>query len=291
MCGHTPQRRVAVVTGGSRGIGAATARALAAAGWDICIGYREDAGAAATVAVDCTALGVDAVTVAVDVAEESSVGELFGLLDEQWAPSGSLGALINCAGIVAPASRVEDMDGTRLSRMLAVNVTGSFLCAAQAVRRMSRRHGGAGGVIVNLSSAASRLGSPGEYVDYAASKGAVDTMTIGLAKEVADEGIRVVAVRPGLIDTGIHASGGQPDRPERLRTQIPMQRVGQPEEVASTIAWLCGDGAVLCHRGHSRREWWPLAVLPLVSPGRDHHRPPCAHPRHPADDPGWRLPA
>ena len=237
------QRRVAVVTGGSRGIGAATARALASAGWDVCIGYRVDAAAADTVAADCGVLGVRAVTVAVDVAEESSVAELFRLLDTQWTASGSLGALINCAGIVAPASRVENMGAARLSRMLAVNVTGSFLCAAQAVRRMSGRHGGAGGVIVNLSSAASRLGSPGEYVDYAASKGAVDTLTIGLAREVADEGIRVVAVRPGLIDTDIHASGGQPDRLERLRTQIPMQRVGQPEEVASTIAWLCGDGA------------------------------------------------
>jgi NAD(P)-dependent dehydrogenase (short-subunit alcohol dehydrogenase family) len=235
--------RVAVVTGGGRGIGAATARALAAAGWDICIGFRVDGAAAATVAADCTDLGVHAVTVAVEVAEESSVAEMFRLLDSRWSTSGSLGALINCAGIVAPASRVEDMGAARLSRVLAVNVTGSFLCAAQAVRRMSRRHGGAGGVIVNLSSAASRLGSPGEYVDYAASKGAVDTMTIGLAKEVADEGIRVVAVRPGLIDTDIHASGGQPERLERLRTQIPMQRVGQPEEVAATIAWLCGDEA------------------------------------------------
>jgi NAD(P)-dependent dehydrogenase (short-subunit alcohol dehydrogenase family) len=151
--------------------------------------------------------------------------------------------LVNCAGIIAPPSRVEEMDAARLTRMLAVNVTGLFLCAGLAVRRMSSRHGGGGGVIVNVSSAASRLGSPGEYVDYAASKGAVDTMTIGLAKEVADEGIRVVAVRPGLIETEIHASGGQPDRLDRLRTQIPMQRVGQPEEVAATIEWLCSDAA------------------------------------------------
>jgi NAD(P)-dependent dehydrogenase (short-subunit alcohol dehydrogenase family) len=234
---------VALITGGSRGIGAATARALASDGWDVCIGYRVDARAASAVAAECVDLGVQAITVAVDVADESSVTELFGSLAARWTASGSLGALVNCAGIVAPASRVEDMDGARLSRMLAVNVTGSFLCAAMAVRAMSRRQGGDGGVIVNLSSAASRLGSPGEYVDYAASKGAIDTMTIGLAKEVADEGIRVVAVRPGLIDTDIHASGGQPDRPERLRTQIPMQRVGRPDEVASAIAWLCGDDA------------------------------------------------
>jgi NAD(P)-dependent dehydrogenase (short-subunit alcohol dehydrogenase family) len=241
--GVPASRRVALVTGGSRGIGAATALALAAQGWDLCIAYRVDADAAASVVAACAELGSRALAVRADVADEAAVRALFDALAAHWPGSGALGALVNCAGIVAPASRLEDMDGARLSRVLAVNVMGSFLCAGRAVRAMSSRHGGAGGVIVNLSSAAARLGSPGEYVDYAASKGAIDTMTVGLAKEVADEGIRVVAVRPGLIDTEIHASGGQPDRLDRLRTQIPMQRIGRPEEVAATIAWLCGDGA------------------------------------------------
>jgi NAD(P)-dependent dehydrogenase (short-subunit alcohol dehydrogenase family) len=240
-------RRVALVTGGSRGIGAATARALASSGWDICLAYRVEVEVARAVVVDCADLGARAHAVAVDVADESSVIELFAALDAHWpgdsAGSGALGALVNCAGIVAAPSRVDAMDAARMARMWAVNVTGTFLCAGLAIRRMSNRYGGRGGVIVNVSSAASRLGSPGEYVDYAASKGAVDTLTIGLAKEVADEGIRVVAVRPGLIETDIHASGGQPDRLDRLRTQIPMQRVGRPEEVAATIAWLCSDAA------------------------------------------------
>jgi len=178
----------------------------------------------------------------VDVSDVSSIDALFAALDEQWG-SRTLGALVNCAGVVAPSVRVEDMTAGRIGRLLAVNVTGSLLCAGHAVRRMSTRHGGPGGVIVNLSSAAARLGSPGEYVDYAASKAAVDTFTIGLAKEVADEGIRVVAVRPGLIDTDIHASGGEPGRAERLRPQIPMRRVGRPDEVASAIVWLCSPSA------------------------------------------------
>ena len=234
---------MALVTGGSRGIGAATARALASSGWDICLGYRVEADAARAVVAECAALGARAHAVAVDVADAESIAGLFTELDSHWPGSDALGALVNCAGIVAPPSRVEDMDAARVARMLAVNVTGTLLCAGLAVRRMSSRHGGGGGVIVNVSSAASRLGSPGEYVDYAASKGAVDTMTIGLAKEVADEGIRVVAVRPGLIETDIHASGGQPDRLSRLRAQIPMQRVGRPQEVAATIVWLCSDEA------------------------------------------------
>jgi len=236
-------RRVALVTGGSRGIGAATARALSWRGWDVCIGYRVEAEAARTVVADCVERGARALAVAVDVADASSVADLFAELDAHWPDVDALGALVNCAGIVAPPSRVDAMDAARVARMLAVNVTGPFLCAGLAVRRMSSRYGGGGGVIVNVSSAASRLGSPGEYVDYAASKGAIDTLTIGLAKEVADEGIRVVAVRPGLIETDIHASGGQPDRLERLRTQIPMQRAGRPEEVAATIEWLCSDAA------------------------------------------------
>jgi NAD(P)-dependent dehydrogenase (short-subunit alcohol dehydrogenase family) len=232
-----------VVTGGSRGIGAATARALASSGWDICLAYRVERAAARGVVAECAALGARAHAVAVDVADADSIAGLFTELDSHWPGSDALGALVNCAGIVAPPSRVEDMDAARVARMLAVNVTGGLLCAGSAVRRMSSRHGGGGGVIVNVSSAASRLGSPGEYVDYAASKGAVDTMTIGLAKEVAGEGIRVVAVRPGLIETDIHASGGQPDRLSRLRTQIPMQRVGRPQEVAATIVWLCSEEA------------------------------------------------
>jgi NAD(P)-dependent dehydrogenase (short-subunit alcohol dehydrogenase family) len=236
-------RRVALVTGGSRGIGAATARVLASGGWDVCIGYRSDGDAADSVAAECAALGARTLTVAVDVAEEAQVTTLFTRLDEHWPEPGSLGALVNSAGIVAPSARVEDMAAARLARMFAVNVTGSFLCAGRAVQRMATRHGGAGGVIVNVSSAASRLGSPGEYVDYAASKGAIDTMTIGLAKEVAADGIRVVAVRPGVIDTAIHASGGQPDRAERMGSLIPWQRAGRPDEVARTIAWLCSEDA------------------------------------------------
>lgn len=199
--------------------------------------------AARAVAAECAELGARTHAVAVDVADEHSVAGLFTELDAHWPGADALGALVNCAGIVAPPSRVDEMDAARVTRMLAVNVTGTFLCAGSAVRRMSSRYGGGGGVIVNVSSAASRLGSPGEYVDYAASKGAVDTMTVGLAKEVAGEDIRVVAVRPGLIETDIHASGGQPDRLDRLRTQIPMQRIGHPDEVAATIEWLCSDAA------------------------------------------------
>jgi NAD(P)-dependent dehydrogenase (short-subunit alcohol dehydrogenase family) len=174
------RRRVAVITGGSRGIGAATARALASSGWDVCLGYRVDAEAARTVVADCVVLGARAHAVALDVADDKSVAGLFADLDAHWPDPDALGVLVNCAGIVAPPSRVEDMEAARVARMLAVNVTGTLLCAGMAVRRMSSRHGGGGGVIVNVSSAASRLGSPGEYVDYAASKGAVDTLTIGL---------------------------------------------------------------------------------------------------------------
>ncbi len=235
--------RVALVTGGGRGIGAATAGLLAQAGWDVCVAYRSDAAAARGVAGECAALGVRALPVAVDVAEEGQVDALFRQLDSVWPTPGALGVLVNNAGIVAPLARVQDMSAERVSRMFAVNVVGSFLCAARAVARMSTASGGRGGVIVNVSSAASRIGSPGLYVDYAASKGAIDTMTLGLSKEVAEEGIRVVAVRPGVIDTEIHASGGQGDRPARVRTQIPMQRIGQPGEVAATIAWLCSDAA------------------------------------------------
>ncbi len=231
---------VALVTGGSRGIGAATARLLAVQGWDVAIGFRADGAAAGTVAADCRRSGVSAVAIQADVAVEADVLALFTELD---AELGSVRALVNNAGITAPASRVEDVTVERIERLLAVNVLGSFLCAREAVRRMSTSHGGVGGVIVNVSSVAARLGSPGEYVDYAASKGAIDTMTLGLAKEVATEGIRVNAVRPGMIHTEIHASGGQPGRVERLQHVVPMQRGGEADEVAAAIAWLCSDAA------------------------------------------------
>jgi NAD(P)-dependent dehydrogenase (short-subunit alcohol dehydrogenase family) len=232
---------VAVVTGGSRGIGAATALLLARRGWDVGLGYQRDAKAAETVVEACEGAGARAVAVPGDVASPDDVAALFAAADRL----GAVSALVNNAGVVAPAARVDELTLTpeRISRMLAVNVTGAFLCAGDAVRRMSARHGGSGGSIVNVSSAAARLGSAGEYVDYAASKAAVDTLTIGLAREVANEGVRVNAVRPGLIETDIHASGGRPDRVERMRSSVPMQRGGTAEEVAAAIAWLCSDEA------------------------------------------------
>lgn len=237
----SPMRNTAIVTGGSRGIGAATARLLASRGWDVAISYISDADAAATVVAGCEALGAGARAVQADLASEDDVVRLFATVDRELGP---LHALVNNAGIVGEAKeRVDQFTRARIERMLTVNVTGPFLCAREAVRRMSSRFGGAGGVIVNVSSAAARLGGPNEYVDYAASKGAIDTMTVGLAKEVAEEGIRVNAVRPGLIRTTIHASGGQPDRVERLASMIPVQRAGEPDEVAFAIAWLCSDEA------------------------------------------------
>jgi NAD(P)-dependent dehydrogenase (short-subunit alcohol dehydrogenase family) len=233
----TADRGVAVVTGGSRGIGAATATLLATRGWHVCVGFHTAADAAATVVARCLSTGVRAAAVRADVAEPAGVDALFTAADGL----GRVTALVNNAGIVAPVARVEEMTPERIDRLLRVNVLGSFLCAGAAVRRMSTRHGGAGGAIVNVSSRAAQLGSPGEYVDYAASKGAVDTLTVGLAREVAAEGIRVNAVRPGLIDTDIHASGGRPDRVEQLRVTVPMQRAGTAGEVAAAIAWLCSD--------------------------------------------------
>jgi NAD(P)-dependent dehydrogenase (short-subunit alcohol dehydrogenase family) len=227
--------RVAIVTGGSRGIGAATCLLLAARGWDVVVAYRTDVAAADAVVAACP----NAVAVRCDVAVEADVDALFAAADRL----GPLGALVNNAGIVAPRSRVDEVTSGRVERLLAVNVLGPFLCAREAVRRMSTARGGAGGAIVNVTSVAARLGSPGEYVDYAATKGAVDTMTIGLAREVAREGIRVNAVRPGLIDTEIHASGGQPARAERLAPDIPAGRAGTAGEVAEAIAWLCSDAA------------------------------------------------
>ena len=232
--------RVMLVTGGGRGIGAAICRMAAAEGYAVCVNYRRDARAAEALAGEIVAGGGRAIAVAADVAVESDVQRLFETVDSEL---GRLSALVNNAGILEKQTRLEDIDAARLARVFATNVTGSFLCAREAVRRMSTRRGGAGGVIVSVSSIAARLGGAGEYVDYAASKGAVDTMTIGLAKEVVEEGIRVNAVRPGVIYTEIHASGGEPGRVDRVKDAVPMKRGGQPEEVARAVLWLCSDAA------------------------------------------------
>ena len=231
---------VMVVTGGSRGIGAATARLAADRGYAVCINFVNSKEAAEKLSMEINSRGKKAISVQGDVSLEADVVRLFARVDKEL---GRVTALVNNAGIVARQSRVEDMDADRIQRMLAVNVTGPLLCTREAVKRMSTRHGGKGGAIVNISSGASRLGSPGEYVDYAASKGAVDTMTIGLAKELAADGIRVNAVRPGFVHTDIHAAGGEPNRIERLRDSIPMKRGGEPEEIARAILWLLSDEA------------------------------------------------
>jgi NAD(P)-dependent dehydrogenase (short-subunit alcohol dehydrogenase family) len=231
--------RVAIVTGGSRGIGRATAVAAVARGFRVCVGYVSNEAAAHEVVSAIEAKNGNAIAVKCDVGNERDILALFNAADK----FGTLGALVNNAGIVGPTARVEDMSAERIARMMAVNVTGSMLCAREAVKRMSTRHGGKGGVIVNLSSVAAKLGSPNTYVDYAASKGAVDSFTIGLGHEVAGEGIRVVAIRPGLIDTEIHASGGEPDRAHRLSHMVPMKRVGTAEEIANAIVWLISDEA------------------------------------------------
>ena len=230
--------RIVLITGGSRGIGAATAVRAAHAGWDVAINYTRDEAAAQRVAQAVRDAGRRALVVQADVAEEADVLRLFAEVDAQL---GTLSGLVNNAGVVDVAARVDEMSVTRLQRMWAINLTGSFVCAREAVRRMSRRHGGAGGVIVNLSSAAARLGAPGQYVDYAASKAAIDIFTVGLAKEVAAEGIRVNAVRPGIIDTDIHASGGQPDRVAQMAPLVPMHRAGSADEVAAAIIWLMSE--------------------------------------------------
>jgi NAD(P)-dependent dehydrogenase (short-subunit alcohol dehydrogenase family) len=232
--------RVIVVTGASRGIGAATARLLAEEGYAVCVGYHRNREAAEDVVRAIQAKRGRAIAVAADVSVEADVARLFETSDREL---GTLVGLVNNAGILERQARVEALDAARVTRIFATNVVGAFSCAREAVRRLSKKHGGGGGAIVNLSSAASRLGSPGEYVDYAASKGAIDTMTIGLAREVADEGIRVNAVRPGVIHTDLHASGGEPGRVERVRDSIPMRRGGQAEEVAEAILWLLSDRA------------------------------------------------
>jgi NAD(P)-dependent dehydrogenase (short-subunit alcohol dehydrogenase family) len=231
--------KVVIITGGSRGIGRAAAIAAAARGFRVVVGYVSNKAAADEVVAQIGASNGKAIAVKCDVGSERDILALFKAADD----FGVLGALVNNAGIVGPTARVEDMSAERIARMMAVNVTGSILCAREAVKRMSTRHGGAGGVIVTLSSVAARLGSANTYVDYAASKGAVDTFTVGLGHEVAGEGIRVAAIRPGLIDTEIHASGGEPDRAHRLSSTVPMKRVGSAEEIANAIVWLMSDEA------------------------------------------------
>lgn len=231
--------RVVVITGGSRGIGRATALAAAKRGFKVCIGYASNQQAANDVVSRIEATNGKAIAVKCDVGSEEDILALFKAADA----FGPLAGLVNNAGIVGATARVEEMSAERIARMMAVNVTGSILCAREAVRRMSTRNGGEGGVIVNLSSVAAKLGSPNTYVDYAASKGAIDSFTIGLGQEVASEGIRVAAIRPGLIDTEIHASGGDPQRAHRLSKAVPMQRVGSAEEIANAIVWLLSDDA------------------------------------------------
>ena len=232
--------KVLLITGASRGIGAATARLAAGRGYAVCVNYRRNRAAAAAVVHDIQAAGARAIAVAADVAVEADVVRLFEACD---AALGSPAALVNNVGILETQMRVDAMDAARLARIFTTNVIGAFMCARQAVRRMSSRYGGAGGAIVNVSSGASRLGSPGEYVDYAASKGALDTLTIGLAREVAEEGIRVNAVRAGFIYTDIHASGGEPNRVDRVKDLVPMKRGGRPDEVAAAILWLLSEEA------------------------------------------------
>ena len=231
--------KVVVITGGSRGIGRATALAAAARGFRVVVGYASNKKAADEVVAQIEAKVGKAIAVKCDVGSEADILALFKAADA----FGTLGALVNNAGIVGPSIRVDAISAERIQRMMAVNVTGSILCAREAVKRMSSRHGGKGGVIVNLSSVAAKLGAPNTYVDYAASKGAIDSFTIGLGYEVAGEGIRVAAIRPGLIDTEIHASGGEPDRAHRLAHVVPMKRVGTSEEIANAIVWLMSDDA------------------------------------------------
>lgn len=233
-------RKSLLVTGGSRGIGAAVARQAAAAGYRVAINYVSNERAADSVVRDIVTAGGEAFAVQGDAGLEADILAMFSAVDDRF---GGLDALVNNAGVVDVKARVDEMDLVRLERMMHTNVIGPILCAREAVKRMSTRSGGRGGAIVNLSSIAAVIGGPGEYVDYAASKGAIDTFTVGLARELATEGIRVNAVRPGIIDTDIHASGGQPDRVARMRDLVPMRREGRADEVAAAVLWLLSDSA------------------------------------------------
>lgn len=232
--------RVMLITGASQGIGAACARQAAGAGYRLVLTYHRQQQMAQTLVDQLRANGAEVLLIGLDVADEQQVVGAFEMLDQH---AGRIDVLVNNAGVLEQQTRFESISAERLKRVFAVNVFGSFMCAREAVTRMSTRHRGRGGAIVNLSSGAARLGAPGEYIDYAASKGAIESMTIGLAREVADQGIRVNAVRPGLIDTAIHALGGEPGRVERLATTVPMQRGGTADEVARAILWLASDEA------------------------------------------------
>jgi NAD(P)-dependent dehydrogenase (short-subunit alcohol dehydrogenase family) len=231
---------VMIVTGGARGIGAATAKLAASRGYMVCVNYQHGRDAAEKVVGEIVSTGGEAVAIQADISSEASVVALFYQVDSML---GNVSALVNNAATLERQMRLDSMEASRLERIFAVNVVGSMVCAREAVRRMSTRHGGQGGGIVNVSSGAAKYGSPGEYVDYAASKGVIDTFTIGLAREVAEEGIRVNAVRPGHIYTELHAKGGEAQRVERVKTSVPMQRGGQPEEVANAILWLLSEEA------------------------------------------------
>ena len=240
MAANDNIKRTVLVTGGGRGIGAATSLLCAKQGWAVAVNYTSGAAPAAALVAQIRAAGGTALAVQADVSDEAQVLAMFATVERELPP---LGALVNNAGVVDVQARVEVMSLPRLQRMFAINVFGSFLCARETVKRLSTKNGGRGGAIVNLSSAASRIGAPGQYVDYAAAKGAIDVFTMGLAKEVALEGIRVNAVRPGIIETEIHASGGLPDRAKQMAPLVPMQRAGSAEEVAQAIVWLLSDAS------------------------------------------------
>ncbi len=232
--------KIIIITGGGRGIGASCALLAAQQGYKVCVNYRSDRDAALNVVTSIEDMGGTALAIQADVSDEAAVEQMFAMVDERF---GRLTALINNAGILSQQMRVEQMNAERINRIMATNVTGSFMCAREAVRRMSTKHGGSGGSIVNISSRAAVLGSAGEYVDYAASKAAMDALTIGLSKEVANEKIRVNSVRPGLIRTEMHASGGEPNRVDRLQSLVPMKRGGEPIEVARAALWLLSEEA------------------------------------------------
>ncbi|WP_444918781.1 SDR family oxidoreductase [Microbulbifer sp. JMSA003] len=231
-------KKVALITGGNRGIGAATAKLLAHRGYQIAISYRQRKQQAEELIAELRSFGVLAIAVRADISSEKDIVQLFNTVDEQLGP---ISCLVNNAAIIKPQMRVETMDSERINEILRTNITGTLLCCREAIKRMSIKNGGTGGTIVNISSAASHSGSPNEYIDYAASKGAVDTLTIGLSQEVADEGIRVNGVRPGFIYTEMHADGGEADKIERVKSAIPLKRGGRAEEVAKAVAWLLGD--------------------------------------------------